>query len=77
MKHCFIINYCNLQMDDETSYCNNFKNTRRKYTTYQTVTTRKRKQLSTTIQESQVLSFTHANTIGQSLMGDSNVFNCM
>jgi hypothetical protein len=37
----------------------------------------KTKQLSTAIQESQGLSFTHANTIGQALMGDRNVFNCM
>jgi hypothetical protein len=37
----------------------------------------KTKQLSTTIQESQGLSFTHANTIGQALMGDSDIFNCM
>jgi len=37
----------------------------------------KTKQLSTTIQESQGLSFTHANTIGQALMVDSDIFNCM
>jgi predicted nuclease with TOPRIM domain len=30
----------------------------------------------TTIQESQCLSFTHANTIGQALMGN-DIFNCM
>lgn len=37
----------------------------------------KTKQLSTTIQESQGLSFTQANTIGQALMVDSDIFNCM
>jgi hypothetical protein len=37
----------------------------------------KTKQLSITIQESQCLSFTHANTIGQALMGNSDIFNCM
>ena len=37
----------------------------------------KTKQLSTTIQESQCLSFTQANTIGQALMGNSDIFNCM
>jgi hypothetical protein len=37
----------------------------------------KTKQLSTTLQESQGLSFTHANTIGQALMGESDVYNCM
>jgi hypothetical protein len=37
----------------------------------------KTKQLSTTIHESQGLSFTHANTIGQALMSESDIFNCM
>jgi hypothetical protein len=37
----------------------------------------KTKQLSTTIQESQCLSFTQANTIGQALMSKSDIFNCM
>jgi hypothetical protein len=36
----------------------------------------KTKHLSTTIQESQCLSFTQANTIGQALMGN-DIFNCM
>ena len=36
----------------------------------------KTKQLTETIQESQGLSFTHANTIGQALM-KSDIFNCM
>ena len=35
----------------------------------------KTKQL--TIQESQGLSFTQANKIGQSLIGEGNIFNCM
>ena len=37
----------------------------------------KTKQLTETIQESQGLSFTHANTIGQALMSKSDIFNCM
>jgi len=37
----------------------------------------KTKQLSTTIQESQGLSFTHANDIGQALMSEGDIFNCM
>jgi predicted nuclease with TOPRIM domain len=37
----------------------------------------KTKQLSDSLKESYGLSFTQANTIGQALMKDSDVFNCM
>ena len=37
----------------------------------------KEKTKKLTIQESQGLSFTHANAIGQALMCESDIFNCM